>query len=163
MAGKSEKSKRNVLSLGDRLKIIDHVKVNPHKSKRLTAEEFNVPYSTLVNIIQNKKKYREQAATGQTTSARKRARASQLDAVDKALLERFTSCSYDFCEMCTCRSIRCCCCFLRCVLGWEHGGEGRGGRGWDGQDVPWFGQRMEREAEREGGGGGIEDREEWET
>ena len=139
MAGKSEKSKRNVLSLGDRLKIIDHVQVNPHNSKRLIAEEFNVPYSTLVNIIQNKKKYREQAATGQTTSARKRARASQLDAVDKALLEWFTSCSYDFllewftscsydfllewftscsydfCEMCTCRSIRCCCCFLRCV------------------------------------------------
>ena len=40
---------------------------------------------------------------------------------------------------------------------------GRVGVGVDGQDVPWFGQRMEREAEREGGGGGIEDREEWET
>ena len=40
---------------------------------------------------------------------------------------------------------------------------GRVGVGGDGQDVPWFGQRMEREAEREGGGGGIEDREEWET
>lgn len=96
MAETSHKSKRNVLSLGERLKLINHVQHIPDKKKKsLIAEEFKVPYTTLLNIVKNKEKYLSQAASGQT-STRKRARGPQLDSVDKALLDWFTSCRYDF-------------------------------------------------------------------
>ena len=92
MADKSRK--RKVLTLADRLKIIKAVEDQPSRSRTQIAAEFNLPLPTLSNILREKDKYLKQAASGEVVSTKKRARGSQLAALDRSLLDWFTTCRW---------------------------------------------------------------------
>ena len=84
--------KRKVLTLGDRLKVIQAVENNPSKTRPQLAEEFGVPLPTLTNLLKSKDKYLAHAKSGEVTTTSKQARTSQMGSVDQDLLRWFTSC-----------------------------------------------------------------------
>ena len=82
--------KRKALSLKQKIDLIRAVESNPNKNKNAIAEVFNVPRTTLLNILREKAKYLHQFESGKHDISRRCDRRSSQDTLDKALLEWFT-------------------------------------------------------------------------
>ena len=82
----AEKKKRVSLTLKQKVNAIREVENNSTKSKGKIAEDLNIPRTTLMNILKNKAKYKEQFESGRVNLNMKKDRPSDFDVVDEALL-----------------------------------------------------------------------------
>ena len=85
------KRKRNVLSLSQRLKIIQAVQDNVHKSRSQIAQDLGIPLSTLSNLMKHKSKYLGQAKSGNIVTTSKRARGKENSQTKRIAKEVFLS------------------------------------------------------------------------
>ena len=67
-----ETKKRTSLTLQQKIDIIRAVESQPHKNKTAIAKEKDVPRTTLMNIMKNKLKYKEQCECGKEVLSRKK-------------------------------------------------------------------------------------------
>ena len=85
-----ESQKRSSVSLQQKIEIIRAVESQPHKNKTAIAKEKGVPRTTLMNIMKNKSKYKEQFECGKEVLSRKKSRGCRDSELDAALLKWFS-------------------------------------------------------------------------
>ena len=81
------------ISLKRKIKLIEEVEANPHKLKKATADEQQIPPATLSNILKNREKYKKQFYSGDNV-LKKRDRVCQHGEVDTELLKWFKGLRY---------------------------------------------------------------------
>ncbi|KAL8600197.1 hypothetical protein ACOMHN_062487 [Nucella lapillus] len=80
---------RKVLNLKQKIQLIKEVEGNPQKTRKIIADKYGIPHSTLSTIIKEKQKYERQYKGGEHNGSRIRCRGPQHQDVDDALLRWF--------------------------------------------------------------------------